>query len=160
MISSMSSFLFWIVKSVYNKTAPRLGFLLEGSNKKTVHEYLYHAGKVIDFRQEFARYWRENKLDLMVMPGFGSQACLHGYSETTSLAAAYTFIWNVLGTTVGSMPITMTREDEEVYESLHNDDISRKLNETVKGSAGMPVGIQVIGLPFEDETVLGFMKTL
>jgi Asp-tRNA(Asn)/Glu-tRNA(Gln) amidotransferase A subunit family amidase len=34
------------------------------------------------------------------------------------------------------------------------------LNETGKGSAGMPVGIQVIGLPFEDEKVLGFMKSL
>ncbi len=46
------------------------------------------------------------------MPGFGSQSCLHGYSETTSLAAAYTFIWNVLGTTVGLLPVTVTKEDE------------------------------------------------
>jgi Asp-tRNA(Asn)/Glu-tRNA(Gln) amidotransferase A subunit family amidase len=35
-----------------------------------------------------------------------------------------------------------------------------KLKETAKGSAGLPVGIQVIGLPFEDEKVLGFMKML
>ena len=125
-----------------------------------MHEYLNHAGKVNDFRQEFAKYWREQKLDLMVAAGFGSQACLHGYSETTSLAAAYTFMWNVLGMTVGAMPITLAREEEEVYESKHNDEIKTKLNETGKGSAGMPVGIQVVGLPFEDEKVLGFMKSL
>jgi len=47
----MSSILFWIAKTIYNKTAPRLGFLLEGSGKKTVHEYLEHAGKVIEYRQ-------------------------------------------------------------------------------------------------------------
>lgn len=94
------------------------------------------------------------------MPGFGSQACLHGYSEKTSLAAAYTFMWNVLGTTVGSMPVTLCREDEEVYESVHNDEMTQKLKETAKGSAGLPVGIQIIGLPFEDEKVLGFMKNL
>ncbi len=160
MIASMNSILYWLVKTVYRRTAPRLAFLLDGSYRKTVHEYLHHAGKVNDFRQEFAKYWREQKLDLMVTPGFGSQACLHGYSETTSLSAAYTFIWNVLGTTVGAMPITVTREDEEVYESKHNDDITTKLNETVKGSVGMPVGIQVVGLPFEDEKVLGLMKSL
>ena len=160
MIASMNSILFWLIKNVYRRTAPRLAFLLDGSYRKTVHEYLHHAGKVNDFRQEFARYWREQKIDLMITPGFGSQACLHGYSETTSLAAAYTFIWNVLGTTVGAMPITVAREEEEVYESNHNDDISTKLKETVKGSAGMPVGIQVVGLPFEDEKVLGFMKSL
>lgn len=39
-ISSMNSILFWIAKTLYNKTAPRLGFLLEGSGRKTVHEYL------------------------------------------------------------------------------------------------------------------------
>lgn len=107
----MNAILFWIAKTLYNKTAPRLGFLLEGSGRKSVHEYLEHAGKVIEYRQEFGRYWRNNKLDFIIMPGFGSQSCLHGYSETTSLAAAYTFIWNVLGTTVGLMPVTVTKED-------------------------------------------------
>lgn len=159
-ISSMNAILFWIVKKIYNITAPRLGFLLQGSDKKTVHEYLQHAGKVVEFRQQFAKFWREKKLDFIIMPGFGSQPCLHGYSETTSLAAAYTFMWNVLGTTVGSMPVTLTREDEQTYESRHDDQITRKLKETAKGSAGLPVGIQVIGLPFEDEKVLGLMRVL
>ena len=109
MLSSMNSILFWLIKNIYKKTAPRMGFLLEGSYRKTVHEYFNHAGKVNDFRQEFAKYWREQKLDLMVSAGFGSQACLHGYSETSSLAAAYTFMWNVLGTTVGAMPVTLAR---------------------------------------------------
>jgi Asp-tRNA(Asn)/Glu-tRNA(Gln) amidotransferase A subunit family amidase len=82
---------------------------------------------VNEYKQEFAKYWRKNKLDFIITPGFGSQACLHGYSETTSLAAAYTFIWNVLGTTVGLMPITVTNPDEEVYESKHIDDMTKKL---------------------------------
>lgn len=38
--------------------------------------------------------------------------------------------------------------------------MTQKLKETAKGSAGLPVGIQIIGLPFEDEKVLGFMKNL
>lgn len=50
-ISSMNSIFFWVVKTLFNKTAPRIGFLLEGSGKKTVHEYLEHAGKVIEYRQ-------------------------------------------------------------------------------------------------------------
>jgi hypothetical protein len=46
------------------------------------------------------------------MPGFGSQATLHGYSEKATLAAAYTFIWNVLGMTVGAMPVTICKKEE------------------------------------------------
>jgi len=45
------------------------------------------------------------------MPGFGSQATTHAFSEKMGLTAAYTFIWNVLGMTVGSMPITLCKED-------------------------------------------------
>lgn len=42
----------------------------------------------------------------MITPGFGCQALLHGNSENTALAAAYTFIWNVLDVSAGSIPIT------------------------------------------------------
>ena len=66
-----------------------------------------------EYRQELARFWREKQLDFIIMPGFGCQAPLHGYSEKMSLPAAYTFMWNVLGTTVGSMPVTLCRNDEE-----------------------------------------------
>lgn len=109
MLAGLNGILFKLVTMLYNRTAPRIGFLLEGSAKKTVHEYLLHAGKVIEYRNMFAQYWREENLDFIIMPGFGYQACLHGYSEKTSLAAAFTFMWNVLGTTVGSMPVTVVR---------------------------------------------------
>ena len=30
----------------------------------------------------------------------------------------------------------------------------------MKGTAGLPVGIQVVGLPWKDEEVLGLMKVI
>jgi hypothetical protein len=33
-LAGLGSFLFWMAKKLYLSTAPRLGFLLEGSNKK------------------------------------------------------------------------------------------------------------------------------
>ncbi len=47
----------------------------------------------------------------MICPGFGTHAYLHGKSEKTSLSVAYTFIWNVLDMSVGSMPVTAVRGD-------------------------------------------------
>lgn len=35
-----------------------------------------------------------------------------------------------------------------------------QLKENAKNSAGLPVGIQVLGLPFAEEQVLGFMSYL
>jgi hypothetical protein len=36
----MSDLMYWLIKTLYKKTAPRLGFLINASGKKTVHEYL------------------------------------------------------------------------------------------------------------------------
>jgi Asp-tRNA(Asn)/Glu-tRNA(Gln) amidotransferase A subunit family amidase len=34
------------------------------------------------------------------------------------------------------------------------------LTDNAKGSTGLPVGIQVVGMPYEDERVLGAMKLI
>jgi Asp-tRNA(Asn)/Glu-tRNA(Gln) amidotransferase A subunit family amidase len=38
--------------------------------------------------------------------------------------------------------------------------ITRLLQQNIKGTAGLPVGIQVIGLPFEEEKVLSLMQSI
>ena len=50
----------------------------------------------------------------------------------------------------GAMPITVVKEDEQHYESAHNDGLTQALKRTAEGSAGLPVGIQVVGMPFEE----------
>ena len=50
----------------------------------------------------------------------------------------------------GAMPVTLVQEDEQHYESSHNDAITQALKRTAEGSAGLSVGIQVVGLPFEE----------
>jgi Asp-tRNA(Asn)/Glu-tRNA(Gln) amidotransferase A subunit family amidase len=38
--------------------------------------------------------------------------------------------------------------------------ITNDLKESAEGSAGLPVGIQIVGLPFQEERILGLMKLL
>lgn len=66
-------------------------------------------------------------MDFIICPGFGSQALRHGFAKQTSLAVAYTFIWNVLNLPVGSLPITVVKHDEQVYESRYDDMITKVL---------------------------------
>jgi Asp-tRNA(Asn)/Glu-tRNA(Gln) amidotransferase A subunit family amidase len=72
----------------------------------------------------------------------------------------YTHIWNTLNMPSGALPITIVREDEQHYESAHNDLITRRLRQTAQGSVGLPVGILVIGQPYEEEKVLSLMKSI
>ena len=54
--------------------------------------------------------WKQQNLDFIIAPGFGTQAPLVGLScKMSILPSMYSNIWNVLDMTVGSLPITKVR---------------------------------------------------
>jgi Asp-tRNA(Asn)/Glu-tRNA(Gln) amidotransferase A subunit family amidase len=59
-----------------------------------------------------------------------------------------------------SLPVTVTREDEQYYESHWDDEFTKAIKNTVSSSAGLPVSVQVVGLPFSEEGVLGLSKKI
>ena len=50
---------------------------------------------------------------------------------------------------VGAMPVTTVREDEEAYVSRINDQMTSELDMVAKNSKGLPVGVQIVGLPYQ-----------
>jgi fatty acid amide hydrolase len=76
------------------------------------------------------------------------------------LMRVYCYIWNYLNFPVGVVPITTVREDEQHYESQYTDRLTEELVATMHGSAGLPVGVQVVGLPWHDELVVDTMVSL
>lgn len=57
-------------------------------------------------------------------------------------------------------PVTVVRQDEQHYESVWNDDITKVIQKSVLDSAGLPVGVQIVGLPFDEEKILGLAKRI
>ena len=43
---------------------------------------------------------------------------------------------------------------------MHDDVITKEVRASSEGSRGLPVGIQIVALPYEEEKILGFMKGL
>lgn len=85
----------------------------------------------------------------------------------------YTAVLNILDYPTGSIPsgYKVKAEDlEEEYGSIlisryndpkyPNDNMVRVARETLKGSAGLPLNIQVSTLPFHEEECLGIMKVI
>ena len=58
------------------------------------------------------------------------------------------------------MPVTVVKEDEQKYVSRFNDAFTLAAKRFAEGSKGLPVGVQVIGLPYQEEKVLGVMSYL
>jgi len=55
------------------------------------------------------------------------------------------------------------KKEEEVYgadETIYKDRFAKAATNCLLGSEGMPIGIQVMGLPFEDEKVVEVMRMI
>ena len=105
------------------------------------------------------KLYKDAGIEVAIAPGL-PPAPLHGKSENISFYCFYTFMWNLLGFPAGAVPVTKVREYEQEFESHFKDDIATDMQKLMQNSLGLPVGVQVAGLPWKDEEVVDIMKEL
>ncbi|XP_057286720.1 vitamin D3 hydroxylase-associated protein-like isoform X3 [Pezoporus wallicus] len=118
-------------------------------------------GAVEAYRTEFIVKWRKLRLDVILCPALGP-AFNHGYAGKLFAATSYTNLYNVLDFPAGVVPVsTVTRADEEElkhYRGHYGDPWDKRLKEAVEGAVGLPVAVQCVALPWQEELCLRFMK--
>lgn len=92
--------------------------------------------------------------------GMVTPATLHNNFSKTFVNSIYTSIFNFLNFPVGVIPITLVKKEEQFYSDNINDSFTKCLDNNMKNSAGLPVGIQVCGLPWKDELVMKIMSEI
>uniref|UniRef100_A0A803TUW1 Fatty-acid amide hydrolase 1 n=1 Tax=Anolis carolinensis TaxID=28377 RepID=A0A803TUW1_ANOCA len=115
------------------------------------------------YRQSFAAEWKKCKLDVILCPVLGPAFTL-GYPAKVLTAISSTMLFNVLNFPAGVVPVTtVTEEDDKElkeYQGLYGDPWDKKLKEAVKGAVGLPVAVQCVALPWQEELCLRFMKEI
>ncbi|NXL99419.1 FAAH1 hydrolase, partial [Tyrannus savana] len=114
-----------------------------------------------DFCHQFIAQWKKLNLDVMLCPMLGP--ALHiGYPGKLSVAVSYTMLYNALDFPAGVVPVTtVTDEDEDElkdYKGYYRDWWDRTLAKAFGGNVGMPVAVQCVALPWQEELCLRFMK--
>ena len=101
---------------------------------------------------------RERGFDAILCPGMGLPAFLHGQSKDLTPSCSPCFVWNLVGFPAVSVPVGVQAAGEGAYAAppgQAGDVFCREAERCVAGAAGLPVGVQLVGLPFEDEALLG-----
>jgi fatty acid amide hydrolase len=99
--------------------------------------------------------------DAVVCPVSALPALRHGTAARLVLAAAPCLLANLLDLPAGAVPVTTVRPDEERGRRWSRDPVLRAAAACDRGSAGLPVGVQVIGCPGRNEsTVLEAMRMI
>ncbi len=86
------------------------------------------------------------EFDAVVCPVSALPALRHGTAARLVLAASPCLLANLLDLAAGTVPVTTVATDEERGRGEPSDPVEAAAARTDHGSAGLPVGVQVIGL--------------
>jgi fatty acid amide hydrolase len=76
------------------------------------------------------------------------------------MPGAYAPLANVSGFPAGIVPVTRVRPDEESDRPASRDQVDRVAREAERGSAGLPIAVQVIARPWRDHIALAAMAKI
>ena len=109
----------------------------------------------------FHNEFKKHGIDVMIMPSLPLPALNHSESsELAIICLFYTAIFNLIDVAVGVIPLRLIKKGEDVYkdEAHKSEPLTKKIINSMKGSEGLPVTMQVVGLRGDEEKVLGCME--
>jgi fatty acid amide hydrolase len=126
-------------------------------------EYWRTVEVMMNWRRDFLRSLdaaEGGPIDLIVCPAYAVPAQRHGASLMMPLPGAYAPLVPVIGFPAGVVPVTRVRAGEESERPATRDAVERTARESERGSAGLPIAVQVIARPWRDHVTLAAMMTI
>jgi fatty acid amide hydrolase len=109
---------------------------------------------------EVIQEWDSLGIDALICPTFGVVAVQHGKAVEVISSLVYSYIWNLLGFCAGVVPVGLVDKKSACFDDDYQDILTKSCREVMDHSEGLPYSVQVVGLPFRDETVLNVMKRI
>jgi fatty acid amide hydrolase len=125
----------------------------------TTAQYQQLLHRQYAYRWRFARALRARQLDALIDPPSPTPAIVHGQFYA-NFGLVYTALYNFLGTPAGVVSTTRVRPGEESDRPASRDVIERCFARIESGSAGLPVGVQVVAPWWREDVVLAVMRGL
>jgi fatty acid amide hydrolase len=100
------------------------------------------------------------RIDAILCPPHALPATQHIKGFDLLAAASYSMLFNLLGFPAGVVAATRVRAGEDRGRRVTRDHVERRALLVDRGSAGLPVGVQVAALPWREDVVLAVMSAL
>ena len=154
----------------------RMALLLSQTGRNSAERMHALAARAQALRLRVSRAMERRNLDVLLTPAMVIPPCASGAGAANPTACNYTAIWNLLDFPAGVLPVCVATEDdmgEKLREwrrdegrgavgglGLPSDPWGAKVGKAAGDAAGMPIGVQVVAPPWQDEACLGAMRTL
>jgi len=138
------------------------GSISDFGYRDTSH-YWHLVEAQMDYQQRFLQALDQAEggpFDVILSPACGLPAYTHGSFRDLLTAGGYALLYNVLGYPAGVAPFTRVRADEEVGRAPARDVMQKAARNVELGSAGLPVGVQVVARPWREHVALAAMRAI
>lgn len=98
--------------------------------------------------------------DVIICPACAVPAIPHGSSKNLMTAGGYEILYNLLGYPAGVTPVTRVHAGEESPRKRSRDRVEMAARAAESGSAGLPVGVQVVARPWREHVALAAMRAI
>jgi fatty acid amide hydrolase len=114
----------------------------------------------LSFATSFSQNLHSRGIDAIICPPHAVPATRHVTGFDLLAAASYSFLFNLTGFPAGVVATTRVRAGEENGRLQDRDIVLRQAAATDAASAGLPVGVQVAGPLWREDTVLSVMAAI
>lgn len=138
----------------------RVGEMLGAFGNTRTSHYFRLVEAQLDYQKRFAQAMDAapgGALDALICPAFSLPALTHGASRDLMSAGSYAMLFNLLGYPAGVSPVTMVQPGEESDRPRSREMLENLARKVETGSAGLPVGVQVVARPWREDVVLALM---
>ncbi len=111
-------------------------------------------------RADFIKSLDDGGFDAIICPPYALPAVTHGSTEHLFPAMSYGLLYNVIGAPAGVVAATTVQPGEESDRVVGKDLAEMTAFNVEQGSAGLPVGVQVVAKHWCDDVVLAVMAAL
>ncbi len=116
-------------------------------------DYIERFGKAMDAAEG-------GPLDLLLGPASPLPAFTHGAAKELGVPGIYVTVSNLSGQPAGVVPVTRVKPGEESDLPASRDLAEKTARKVEAGSAGLPMGVQVIGRHWQDHVVLAGLAAI
>jgi len=134
----------------------KLARFLEVVGEKTVAELWALTARLRRVRADILARMAAEQIDVILGPVHATPALPHGGSRDFVLAGSPSMLWNLTQFPAGVVPVTRVRATE-TRRDRPRDRLEKMAAAVDARSVGLPVCVQVVGRPWEEDTVLAAM---
>ncbi|XP_055069685.2 fatty-acid amide hydrolase 1 isoform X1 [Misgurnus anguillicaudatus] len=128
---------------------------------RSIPELWQQHTQVEEYIHEVFAEWRRLNLDVLFCPMLGP-AYNFFYCGRLNCVLSITGLSNLLNCPAGTVPVSKVTEEDEAqlkhYKGCHGDLWDKLFVKAVTGGVGLPVGVQCVSLPWQEEMCLRFMR--